>query len=226
MKKFLLLFLLIAKTAFAVTATDNFNRANEDPLSGGGSWLQEFDISNTNLRIVSNSVQLSNVGNSCFYYNGISPGADQFSEVKLSTVTSNGFNGVALLVRAVTGTGGTYMARVYFNNGSFYSQDFLVYTTSSGYTVLDTGFASWAQGDTAKFVVSGTTNPVLSLYQNGSLVETYTDTSGTLTFGKPGVCLAADTNTADIQVDDWRGGDGDGTTTPPAAVVRHKPIIQ
>jgi hypothetical protein len=234
MKKWLLLLLLIPKLAWGVVASDNFNRT-ENPLASG--WLSETDITNTALQATGSTVEIVTAGSGnvgCYYYNSISPGADQFSEIQIPVMNNNGFDEVVAIVRTVTTSGGTYLARLEINSGTPYEEDIFSYDTTNGYKfyVTNGSPAAWVAGDTLRLTVSGSVTPILNMYRISggvaTLVNTYTivpATDAVLTSGKPGFCLGVDTDVTNTQVDNWRGGDGDGTITPVVAV-RHHPILQ
>ncbi len=91
--------------AWTSVATDNFNRANENPLAGNWSTLTGM----AGFKIVSNVVGPINDGQSFTRWNANSFNNDQYSSFKLGTLSTT-FSSIGPAVRCSTSAGTAYMA--------------------------------------------------------------------------------------------------------------------
>lgn len=78
---------------------DDFNRADENPLSGGGNWA-EVSASSGNLRIISNEVACSVSTTSDAYWTPAVFGADCEAYCTIVTKPSTNGDGVEIIARA------------------------------------------------------------------------------------------------------------------------------
>ena len=163
--------------------TDNFNRANETPLSG--NWYSKIGINLSNNRLVSTvssdkfiSIKTPTIS------------ANQFSEIKIIATPSFDF-GPAVRVSSTNLTGywltangdGTIILIVKFNNGAL--------------SVLSMVQSTVKLNDIIRLEINGN---VLKGYVNGIQVTTVIDNSP-IASGQPGLFIY-DTST----LDDWKGG--------------------
>ena len=190
------------------TASDNFNRAN-DPSGLGSNWTAQCNSSGIVVSV--NTAYKGGVGNDYSFYNAISPGADQYSKVKLVSGFGGGVYGAAT-VRASGTSEGTMNAYVFISNGSSGSGNSEIQKFVSGSnTKLANVATTLSAGDFIELRVVGTSPATLYAYKNGALVASTTDSS--LSSGKPGIGAYG----AGITFDDWEGGDYSVDSTNPSA---------
>jgi hypothetical protein len=180
----------------AQLASDNFTRANENPLANG-VWTVEPTANG--LQIVSNLCEASVVnGNSGSFYSGISWPADQYSEVTINSLNASGNilpqvrqsntvrTGYELVLVGPTGTAQTHAIRK-FNAGAS--------------AVLTTFSVAPAVNDVWRLSAVGS---VLTVYQNGVQVATAPDS--TIASGSAGLSISCGTAVTDAKVSLWAGG--------------------
>lgn len=180
-----------------VIATDNFNRANETPLSGGGNWSLSFGDNPWDLS--GNVVVPRFLSQDCImhYTAGTWPN-DQYSKADLTvTATVGGDQGVGLTVRGTTAAT-TYYRAVADHAAS--SNVSIAKMVAAVHTTLTSGTFTWTDGATWELRVQGTT---LTFICNGTTVLTTTDSA--IASGKPGIALSSNVTAASI--DNWEGGD-------------------
>ena len=193
-------------------ASDNFVRANENPLSGGGTWASGYS-GFFNCQLASNAVSNTGVGQGdCLaaYTAGSWPN-DQWSQITIGTFSSS-LNEMVAVRAQPTPTSSYYACMI--RQGSSFSAGFRIYTNGvSGSTLAATTAATWQPGDLALCQVQNDSNghPVISLFRNGTLVTSYTDLSNTYMSGRPGLAIQSASQT----VGPWSGGDFGGTPPPP-----------
>ena len=185
----------------AGTSSDNFNRANG---ALGANWTAMSDGA---LTIASQVVK----GGSGAYSGDIRTaetyGADQSSQVEVTSTQLSGGQWIGPAVRASNGGSNLYLG-IYFWNGG--SPDLMLFKRTSGsFTQLGATYpvSALAAGTQLTLSVTGST---LTFAQNGTARITATDTS--LTSGAPGI-MAYGTGTAD----NWAGnstGTGTGADGP------------
>lgn len=191
-------------------ASDDFNRANENPLAGNWETLY-----GANAQISSSAVIVAGG------YGGIGAvgwkastndfGDDQYSQIKISTANAGDYNGVIL--RGVsTGGGQGYTVEVRSEVGDVRIRAI----SGGGPDTLSTISATFASGDILRaYAAANGANVDIAVFKNGVQVgSTYTDTFYKFTGGQPGFWYSFQ-NTNGTITDDWYGGDG---TEPPAAV--------
>jgi hypothetical protein len=205
----LLVFLLLpaspAEAARELVASDDFNRANEDPLSGGGNWGQLHDTSNGDLQVSSNKVISDSTSGSEKTARWV--GAGSFTDDQYSSLVISGFGffgnsyqaGVIARASADTGTGRDYYAYYITDDGDSSKLTKLVKVVNGSETTLASSSIAWTGGDRVEIEVEGTTIRGL---KNG--VEQHSSTDSALTTGKPGVWMRGDSGVP--QGDDWEGG--------------------
>lgn len=178
-------------------ASDNFNRANENPL-GNGVWST---ASGQNpWQIVSNAATPTVVAGTDdrSYYSGIAWPNDQYSQAKLTVNLATGAgSGNGLSVRQSSSVDSSYGLIV--DHGATTNVAIIRRVAGVGAVILSVTQA-WTDGATWRFEVQGT---ALRGYLNGALVISTTDPN--ITSGSPGLWLSTDVTSA--LADDWEGGD-------------------
>jgi hypothetical protein len=182
----------------ALPATDNFNRADENPIAG--NWTNH----GTQNRIVSNVVQGNN-WETASNWNADTFNNDQYA--KYTIVSSNGTMDAGVAVRIGPTSLNCYIMSSYgggcgygkFVNNAF--SDIIGTTTTT------------APGDIIELRISGST---LSGFKNGSPVSN-TASDGTLTSGSAGFYIYD----ANAQIDNWEGGNigGGAPVLPPNSLM-------
>lgn len=163
---------------------DDFNRANEDPLSDGGRWIR-YLTGEFSPKIVSNQCVPTASGTfSSVYWAPSAFNADQGIKMTIATLPGAG-NYMRLYLR-LKNPGGTsetgYMAQWQQGTALTIHKE----TANETFTQLatDSGATSFSAGDEFKFEVVGTT---LTVYKNGVSVLSVTDAtfsnSGAVRFG-------------------------------------------
>jgi hypothetical protein len=187
----------------AVLATDNFVRANENPITApwaGDSVDQDLQLLNDGVTTIINA------DSSVASYSGITWADDQWSEVTAtaSDATKTALAGV--VVRASTSASTFYLFYVTLpaSGGSVsWGLNKLVSGTN---TSIATGTTPFAVGQTIRLSVQGTT---IKAYANGTLVATKTDSS--IAAGNPGLYDYTTFNwTVSTALGNWIGGDFSG----------------
>lgn len=206
--KQLLILLAVPTVAFGQigtqTNTDNFNRANETPLSGGGNWT-----STTNqIVLTSNTVQPAGTGNDReAVYVAWANGNDQYSQMKITAVTSTAGNGFGVCVRHDPTVGTKTMYRLVLEGGGNFEVLKLVAGTP---TSLRTGTVTYSAGTALGLSVQGST---LKVWYNGSQVGTNI-TDSTITTGDPGIAYSSTLSSVPTG-DDWDAGTTGGAAPTP-----------
>ena len=191
------------------TVSDNFQRANENPLSDGGNWTAwGYSAVTTNTgQIVSHLVEptaTSVLGMALFTGTG-TPSANQYSEVTIQNATSKGNTNVYVIVRGSTSAGTGYVAFVsgFGANANLYIYK---YVTNTG-TQLFTTTQTVAANDKLRLAVTTVgSNAVLFYITMEYLITAYTDSSSPIASGFPGFGVYSTVAISDAQVSNWTGG--------------------
>ncbi len=200
----------------SILASDNFNRANETPLSGGGNWTTQTGSNAFNL---SSNVAVPSVVNNddvSVYTAGTWPN-DHYSQADLTvTSTAGGDQGIGLVVRASAAAVTHYRAVADHAASGNISIDKAV---AGVYTTLSSGTSSWTNGATWELDVQGTT---LTFKRAGTTILSTTNAS--IASGKPGIMLSS--NVTSASVDNWAGGDfsSSNIVTPGTAALSLTPF--
>lgn len=163
-------------TAALVNWTDNFNRADENPLSNGGVWSKPSYASA--VRVVSNRANGSTAAAQNIAYRNDWASNDQCSEIRLQQVNNN--QGAAVRISPTV--------------DSFYwiqAPDPITVkrrVTGTETTIITTATSSLS-GDRLKICANGTT---ISVYKNDTLVDSVTDAN--ISAGYPGFRMTQDTD--------------------------------
>ena len=180
----------------SIPVSDNFNRANENPLSGGGNWGQgNFGFP---LKIVSDEVVHTQTGSNDAgaAYIGGAFSENQYSQAKVTASYDMSVN-----VRTQAGANSEYSANI---NGSGAGTMVISKTTDGTWVPLATltGYTTNV-GDVVKFTAVGSNPVTLTIYVNGNFVMSYDDYTNVLRGGRPGLGLW----NIGGKFDDWEGGD-------------------
>lgn len=173
-------------------ATDNFNRADESPLQF--PWTQEAG-SGGDIILVSNAIRAAGSSDKLYYYDGAVTVADQYSQANIVTKPTANDWGPACRI----GTNGFsgYIAAQYDSGSNFRG---ITKFVSGSFTVIASGGATSAVGDTVGVEAEGTT---IRTKKNGVTDLTTTDSSLTGTGNGVGVFIYEPGGA----IDDWEGGD-------------------
>lgn len=174
-------------------ASDDFNRANETPLSGGGVWAQAGTTGPT-VNLTSNAAVSTGNGDQFYKRTGAAASADQFSQSTKPTGTDPD-EGPACRITGSAITG--YFAEMAGSAG--------ILKHLSGSASVVQGYSyTVANGDVIRLEVQGST---LRMYQNG-VVKSPSGTDVSITGpGDVGMFFFE----SGVQQDDWSGGDLAGT---------------
>ena len=183
-------------------ASDTFIRGNENPLAHG-VWSSGYG-GFVNCAIVGNVVVNNGSPNDCLasYSSGVWPN-DQWSQMTIGTFSATLNEEVAVRVQP-TPVGSYYACMM--RRGASFTSGIRIYTNGgSGATFASSAAETWQPGDVALCQVQNDSSghPVISLFKNGTLVISYTDTSNTYGSGLPGFAIQSATQTFGA----WSGGD-------------------
>src|SRR5262245_11422345 len=149
------------------TFTDNFNRTNESPLSGGGNWVSVVSSGDKGMVLVSNKVRPNDtVGSDFFSVYQWTLAADQYSQFKIvtwSTATEKaGYIGVRWQGTTSANIKGYFAGAFASNIGRIYNC-----TGYGAYSQLGADISIAVNlNDTFKLQIIGTT---LTVNKNGSV---------------------------------------------------------
>lgn len=184
----------------ATPILDALNRANENPLSGGGNWAQSPTSSTPQLQLISNQATGITVGASNESYwtpSTFGPDSECYFTVPVLMAAGN----YVRLHHRVVNPASTSVRRGYMMQWENAANGCRIFkeTATSAFTQLALAAAARiVAGDQIVFRAVGN---VISVYQNGSLVLSVTDSSftagGSLIFG------CRDTT---VRLDDLGGG--------------------
>lgn len=191
-------------------ASDNFQRANANPI--GGNWSTVSG--NHDLQIVSNVVEPVDTvsgGNAAAIWNANAFGNDQYSQFVIGTIEAG--SSMTSVVRGVSGSNNYYGCKVKRNESAIIT---MIAGSESYNSVIA---AAIANGDTLNCQVKGTT---ITLFQNG--VQLSQATNASLTSGSAGAGFESVVSVAGSTIAFWSGGsfnsctdDGNGNLTGNAA---------
>jgi hypothetical protein len=186
------------------TFSDNFNRADENPLSGGGVWSGGY-TSLVSLLVTSNTVSISDITTDSFEtVNSPSFSNDQWGQVTISTLGS-GTSEVSIGLRfSAPATWSGYLCLA--AKGEANSSRIVKITTGTGSDLATDNSATWAATDTILCETQGT---ALRMYRNGGLLLSTTD--GTYASGRIGLDMFNDMGSAQLKADNYSGGDITGS---------------
>jgi hypothetical protein len=189
-------------TLFALTASDNFNRANEDPLSDGGNWT---NLGGDNFTTESTSVAAPAGSGYNWVYRAGSWSGDHSSEFTLTTYTANVGYAVGVAVR-MQGSGENGYELIAYN-GNYLVREMTAGTPANIATLVATPSAT----DVMKLSITGSNMTASIDGTPDANCNPCSDAS--FTGGAPGMSGIATLSA--MQVDDWSGADvggGGGST--------------
>jgi hypothetical protein len=178
-------------------ASDNFQRANENPLSDGGNWTKIPGIFESPNQIVSNlceGTQTNSCGN---FYSGITWPNDQYSEFTLATLTTGSLGPVA----RCSSSAETYYRLQLAASGGSQAVGINLMNAGSSSTLGTSSNFSTAVGGILKIQAQGTT---ISAWYNGAQKLSVTDS--TLSSGSAGIYLQPFLSNNSCQISAWDGG--------------------
>jgi hypothetical protein len=183
-------------------ASDNFQRANENPLSGGGNWVSGFG--DQPLQIVSNLVEAAgNFYNYQLYNGGLAWSSDQYSSARIANCLANAFVAVQVRQQGSAQPDTCYQLEPAGPLGPN-TLIYLMKRISSAQTIFAQLRATLNIGDVITLAVSGTQ---LSAYINGVFLPGSSVKDSSITGGYPGiVCQPSSATLSNAQLSAWWGG--------------------
>jgi len=200
----------------ALPAADNFNRADENPLSNGGKWSLVFGTTN-NLQVVSQyCTWVTAAAVATMYWN-----ADTLSDNQYCQLTYSVFGDGGPLVRVSTSATTYYQLSCQSDGTGTKSTVQTIGKKVAGvFSAIRSFYATVMPGDTVALKVSGSGPATLSFWLNGSMIGGCTD-SDIASGSYAGIAIAQYSGTgADCGVDNFEAGNlaGCGFALPAAAV--------
>lgn len=177
----------------SITYTDDFNRSNENPLSGSGSWVKAGTNTN-NLQVSNNKVVgTTNLARNAAYYNNSFP-SDQCSTLYVDDDSI----GPAINIQSNQ----PYMSGYVFREGHPPEQEGLLAIYL--YNGVDSGGTSWTTSGSVspgdKLMICREGNQVKP-YLNDTLISALVQTNTALIGGYPGIYSWVN----NISADNWLG---------------------
>lgn len=197
----------------ALPATDNANRA----AGGlGASWTYGPTGSDaTTLQISSSTTFLLNTSgvDAAAYWNADTFGDDQYSKFTVVSGLTSGLLYQSALARC-SGTGASFRGYQIGTDGGSGAGHTDLFRWDSGGVLTNLGnfAATFATGDVLEIRVSGSATVNVSLYKNGSLVGTITDSSVNRIASGGAAGIGGYCQLATSEFDDWEGGNLAGGT--------------
>lgn len=197
-------------------ATDNFQRANQNPITGNWSTMYS---SGFGVQISSHAVTASATGQASYsYWNALSWPNDQWGQFTVGVIpTSNVSQGI--LLRA--STSGALTGYLVYVAGSSSTQSFhagkYVAGTFTALTLTNTSAVTVSIGDVITVGIIGTE---IFIYQNGFLIATTSDS--TIASGAVGILVNTNGNPlANVAMGAWSGGSFQAA--PPLPIIGGSP---
>jgi hypothetical protein len=185
-------------------ATDDFNRTDEDPLSGSGNWA-DLNFNNSRVALVSNKIQGTHAAHAIARWVGTGTFTDdQYSSLVVATIGGFTQSEVGVIARASGDTNANRDCYSYRVKDANPPETRLVKVVNGTETELNSSTSvSWSNGDRIEIECEGTTIRGL---KNGT--SQYSTTDSSLTTGKPGVhgYNAGTLYSAGVDGDSWEGG--------------------
>jgi hypothetical protein len=200
--------LLIAPISWAQQlASDNFNRANQNPI--GTPWLTVLGTHPQilNNQFTGNPADTPSLGSAAVYDGGIAWPTSQYSQATIVALNpGKGFAGLELDRSATDAyqlgidTGGTA-------GGLGQASTVLFLRSSAAHTLASFSIVPQS-GDVLRAQVVCTSVCTLAFFQNGNLIGSFTDPGSVIPNGKPGMdaSLVAGASASDVVWDNWSGG--------------------
>jgi hypothetical protein len=192
-----------------ILGSDTFTRADSTDLGTQWSWGY---ANRGPSQLVSNAARPLTPGvETLEAFTGASLPDDQWAQVKLTNITGSGWNGVVFALRLQDPATKTHYG-IAITDQTDSNAVSIGRCIAGSCTTLQTATTTWANGDTARVEVIGST---LSVYQNDVLVTSYTDVTPITSGPRAGLGLYAESSTANVIADDWVvGGYAQTSVTP------------
>lgn len=198
-------------------ASDNFNRPN-GPL--GANWSKPI-VSTNNLVVTNNQVGVDVENNHIYaFWSANSFDNDQYSQITLSSIGA--WTGVILRDDSALDPVWTNppSASQFYLGFVFAPNDYRIYHfINNGYYSESVGSTeTWQTNDVLRLEVSGTAEPLVTMYRNGRpvLVWLVTDAADVKNGGSPGIGIYSPAG-LHLTADNWEGGDLIPDTNAPSA---------
>lgn len=189
------------------TATDDFTDTDGVQLTAHGTNWSKLGTYDPDIQ--SNGLCPDASGQDAFcYYNALTPGADQYSQIKI-VAASDVSASIGPMVRMATGAITGYL--IFY---AYYGGWELWKFVDGSATRLANGSRAPAVDEVLYLEATGTSTTQLIFKISGVTITTVNDSSSPITSGRVGL-HAYDDSTA-VRYDDWEGGDFAG---PPASLV-------
>ncbi len=180
----------------AVLATDNFNRADVNPI--GSPWTAPNAGPNHNFRIVSNTAQEQLLAQDAAVFNtSVTWPNNHYSQAKVTVTGVDGGTGPGCGVRMATSDNYYRLILDHASSGNAELAKFV----SGSYTQLWSRTQAFTDGATFYLEVQGTT--LIAKHNGTAIGASATDSS--LSTGSPGLTYSSPASSASL--DDWEGGD-------------------
>jgi hypothetical protein len=175
-------------------ATDDFNRANQNPITG--NWTDSG--SGNAITLASNAVTPGALGNDAdAIWNVWASGNDHYSQGQLTTTGTSAGSGLGVCVRHSPTAGTKTYYRFYMDGAGNWELDRFI---AGAFASLQTGSTSYVGGTAIGLLVIGTT---ISCWYGGVQVGT-NQTDSNITTGVPGIAYSSTVTTATL--DNWDAG--------------------
>jgi hypothetical protein len=189
---------MAAIPGFVQVITDDFNRANESPLAGNWTRVQQGAA---NFSLTTNAVVLTAGSGSATdvyaRYNPWASGDDQYSQADTTSGGAGAGTGAGVVVRMAT-SGAITMYRLVVSNAGNYE---LTRRIADAGTSLRTGTLSYVAGTKLGLSIIGST---LKIWYGGVQVGADIVDGTPLASGQPGIGYSSDTTS--ITIDNWEAG--------------------
>jgi hypothetical protein len=189
---------MAAIPGFVQVITDDFNRANQSPLAGNWTIVQQGVA---NFALTSNAIVLAaGTGSATDVYARYNPWAssdDQYSQADTTSGGAGAGAGAGVVVRMAT-SGAITMYRLVVDNAGNYV---LTRRIADAGTLLRTGTLTYAAGTKLGLSIIGAT---LKIWYGGVQVGADIVDGSPLASGQPGIGYSSDTTT--ITLDNWDAG--------------------
>src|SRR5678816_1020800 len=191
--------------------TDDFNRANEAPLSGGGNWA--IGTGHAQMDLTTNKVA-SVSSDACMVYSAFTGGDAQYAEAKITVSGTNGGGaGAGLCLRHAAAAQTFY--RLVVDHAATLNVDVERQVAGVSTSIVRITQA-WTDGDTWRFEIFG---GHIWVFLNGVYVCGGFDT--TIVGGKPGLVMS--TTVTSYSIDDFACGTTFADYSPADDRYRFKP---
>jgi hypothetical protein len=196
----------------AIIGTDNFQRANANPI--GGNWTQLSAIGTFGPNaLVSNTMEAASLAtvNAASYWNASSFNNDQWSKITISQIGNSSASVFATLRNSTVGAQTLYrFGPSGAALGSSCSFNFQKDVAGSFTNILSIPLVTFNVGDTITAVAVGTN---LYVYLNDNLFYVISDAS--LTSGPVGAETAPNSTLSSAAISAWSGGNLQAAPPPP-----------